>query len=358
MIYRINITLAIILLFCLLVNSYKIVYCNDNGYAPQEPLSSLASLSFTTGPSPIIYSSGTVPPVHTSFREAVIVRTTSDVSENFFFSDSSNWNIVIGSIRGILGVALLTVTIFFIRRARQKYPLLEEASISDFSTDNANQTKCSSKLETVEQRKGTDNEGKMVDNVRRTEAVRVIAMDDSKSSFAQQGPSQKIQTKKNTTATSEGDIKESGDMKQEEVGAQEQGHISRALGFIEFTPRQLPSIIADGVRCLRSQSAPNLRWFRVHKTVRPIVSDVPDCPQQAVLLGESNSATEEQNFELENNKSKNKTPAKSFSVVFWKKQSVESSLPPVFIVQTDHLKILGWYIIPQSNLDHPQHQDP
>lgn len=105
----------------------------------------------------------------------------------FFFSDSSNWNIVIGSIRGILGVALLTVTIFFIRRARQKYPLLEEASISDFSTDNANQTKCSSKLETVEQRKGTDNEGKMVDNVRRTEAVRVIAMDDSKSSFAQQG---------------------------------------------------------------------------------------------------------------------------------------------------------------------------
>lgn len=75
----------------------------------------------------------------------------------------------------------------FIRRARQKYPLLEEASISDFSTDNANQTKCSSKLETVEQRKGTDNEGKMVDNVRRTEAVRVIAMDDSKSSFAQQG---------------------------------------------------------------------------------------------------------------------------------------------------------------------------
>lgn len=150
-------------------------------------MSSLASLSFTTGPSPIIYSSGTVPPVHTSFREAVIVRTTSDVSENFFFSDSSNWNIVIGSIRGILGVALLTVTIFFIRRARQKYPLLEEASISDFSTDNANQTKCSSKLETVEQRKGTDNEGKMVDNVRRTEAVRVIAMDDSKSSFAQQG---------------------------------------------------------------------------------------------------------------------------------------------------------------------------
>ncbi|CEG74536.1 hypothetical protein RMATCC62417_09731 [Rhizopus microsporus] len=133
----------------------------------------------------------------------------------------------------------------------------------------------------------------MTDNVRRTEAVCVIPMDDAKNSLLNREwkqlmravyqqewfnkPCQEIQIKKDTTAPSDGDIKEGGGMKQEEVsaqekvgiqeevgtqeevGAQEQAHISRALGFIEFTPRQLPPITADGVRCLRSQSAPNLR---------------------------------------------------------------------------------------------------
>lgn len=70
-----------------------------------------------------------------------------------------------------------------IRRARQKKPLLEEAGIGDFSIDNVNQTRCSSNLETVEQGKGTDNEGKITDDVRRTEAVCVIPMDDAKNSL-------------------------------------------------------------------------------------------------------------------------------------------------------------------------------
>ncbi|RCH81574.1 hypothetical protein CU097_000920, partial [Rhizopus azygosporus] len=90
----------------------------------------------------------------------------------------------------------------------------------------------------------------------------------------------------------------------EEVGAQEQAHISRALGFIESMPRQLPSITADGVRCLRSQSTPNSR---------PIVFDALDCSQQAVLLDERNNGTKEQVLKLEDEKSKKKTPAKPFS---------------------------------------------
>jgi hypothetical protein len=106
----------------------------------------------------------------------------------------------------------------------------------------------------------------------------------------------------------------------QEFGTQEHGHISRTLGFTEFTPRQLPSITADGVRCLRSQSAPNLRWFRVSRTVRPIILDAPDCLQQAVLLSESNSGTEEKGLKLENGKNKKETSTKSFSVVFWKKK--------------------------------------
>lgn len=158
---------------------------------------------------------------------------------------------------------------------------MEEASIDDFSTDNVNQMKRSSNLETVEQGKEIDNEGKMTDNVRRTEAACVIPMDDAKNPLLNEEwkqlmravyqqewfnkPCQEIQIKKDTTVPSDGDIKEGGGMKQEEVGiqeevgAQEQAHISRALGFIESTPCQLPSITADGVRCLRSQSAPNLR---------------------------------------------------------------------------------------------------
>ncbi|CEG76261.1 hypothetical protein RMATCC62417_11183 [Rhizopus microsporus] len=137
MIYRINIILAIILLFCLLVNSYKIIYCDDNGCAAQEPLSSLVSVPSTTSSSPLIYLSGTVSPVHTSFREAAVAHTTSDVSENIV-SDSNNWKIVIGNTGGILGVSLVAVAIFVIRYVHKKRPLLEEASIGDFSTDNVN----------------------------------------------------------------------------------------------------------------------------------------------------------------------------------------------------------------------------
>lgn len=85
-------------------------------------------------------------------------------------------------------------------------------------------------------------------------------------------------------------------------------------------PSQLPSITADGVRCLRSQSTPNSRWFRAPRTVRPIVFDALDCSQQAVLLDERNNGTKEQVLKLEDEKSKKKTPAKPFSAVLWKKK--------------------------------------
>lgn len=82
------------------------------------------------------------------------------------------------------------------------------------------------------------------------------------------------------------------------------------MNLVESTPSQLPSATADGALYLRSQSAPNLRWFRVPKSARPTILNAFDYPQQVALLRESNSVTWEQGHELENGKNKKKTPTK------------------------------------------------
>lgn len=324
-----------------------------------------------------------VSPVQTSFHEAAVAHTISGVSENAS-SDSSNWQIIIGSIGGIIGAALVAAAIFVIRHTRQKHPLLGEAGIGVFSTDNARHTICSSNLETVEQEKGVDGQTEIVKNAKHIDAVCVIPMDDAKNSLLnrewkqlmktvyQQGlhnkSRQEIQsTKKNKATTSKEDIKKDRDMKQEEICSQEEAcdqengcnqekhfsqvqnvtsvqgeqfasRISRALDLVESTPNQLPPTTIDGVPYLRSQSVPNLVWSHVRSPAQPFAnspkqaldplltsqsqafieanpaatSSLPwltlpnifNYLQQAILLDEDNSGTEEQGLELENEKNK------------------------------------------------------
>ncbi|CEG76687.1 hypothetical protein RMATCC62417_11547 [Rhizopus microsporus] len=100
-------------------------------------------------------------------------------------------------------------------------------------------------------------------------------------------------------------------------------HITRALSLVEPTPDQLPSTAADDALYLRSQSTSNLRWFCAPRSTRSITLDVPNYPQQAVLLGESNSSTEEQGRELQKGKNRKKAPTKKLQRVVKKEANKE-----------------------------------
>ncbi|CEJ02627.1 hypothetical protein RMCBS344292_16627 [Rhizopus microsporus] len=314
MTYGPKLTIVITLLFCLLINGYKIVYCDDNGCMPQESLSILESPpSSTSLPSPIS-SSGTASPLQTSFHEAAVVHATSGISENAS-SDSRNWKIIIGSIGGILGAALVAAAIFVVRYIRQKPPVLGEADVGAFSTDNDRHPISSSNLKAAEQEKGVDGQMKTAKNDRHVDAVCVIPMDDAKTSLLnmelkqlmkavyQKGlhnksPQELQSKKKNKATTSKGDIKKNSGMKQEEASNQQvacdqedscnqekhssqeqnvtsiQGdqftsRISRALDLVGSTPNQLISITKNGVPYLRSQSMPNLALSHVRSPAQP-----------------------------------------------------------------------------------------
>ncbi|CEG67885.1 hypothetical protein RMATCC62417_04241 [Rhizopus microsporus] len=314
MTYGLKLAIVITLLFCLLVNGYKIVYCDDNGCIPQESLSIIDSPPSSTSLSSPINSSGTASPVQTSFHEAAVAHATSDVLENAS-SDSSNWKIIIGSIGGILGAALVAAAIFVIRHVRQKLPVLGEAGIVVFSTDNDRHPISSPNLETAEQEKGVDGQMRTAKNARHIDAVCVIPMDDAKSSLLntewkqlmravyQQGlhskSRQELQSKKkNKATTSKGDIKKNSGMKQEEASNQQEtsdqedsynqekysfqeqsaasvqgdqftSRVSRASDLVESTPNQLLSITNNDVPYLRSQSVPNLARPHARSPARP-----------------------------------------------------------------------------------------
>ncbi|ORE01436.1 hypothetical protein BCV72DRAFT_265811 [Rhizopus microsporus var. microsporus] len=416
MIYGLKPIIVITLLFFLLVNGYKIVYCDDNGCIPQESLSILDSLPSSTILSFPINSSGTTSTVQTSFHEDAVAHAASSVSENAS-SDSSNWKIIMGSIGGIFGAALVAAAIFVIRHARQKPLLLGEAGIGIFSTDNDRHPLSSPNLEAVEQEKGVDDQMETVRNARHIDAVCVIPMDDAKSSLAnrewkqlmkaiyQQGLHNKsrreIQSKKkNKATTSKGNIKKNSGMKQEEASNQQEAcdqedgcnqekypsqeqnltsvqgekltsRISRALDLVEPTPNRLSSTTIDGVPYLRSQSVPNLVWSHARSSARPFADsskptldsllnsqfqeftevdpaatlnlpwltlpNISNYSQQAVLLGEGNSSTEEQSLQLENEKNKERTSTEEPQNVT-KEEANEESLIRRFIRETESLE--------------------
>lgn len=385
-----------------LSNQNIVVYCDDNGCKPQKPMSSLASF-----PS-LMITTDTVFPVQTNFHEAAAAQATSNVSENTS-SNSSNLQIIVGSVGGIIGSALVAAAIFVVRHVRRKRPLSEEEGTGDSSTDNAEQSKGSPKVEAAEQEKSTDNQRKAANNVRHIETVCVIPMDDAKNSLLnrewkqlmkaayQQGwynkPREQAQDKKDSKAAINRDASKKGSsMAQEEAFSQEEvcskegacnqeedlfqgkqftDRVSRGLDAVKYTPNRLPSTTIDRVPYLRSQSAPNLRWLRTRHSIllsaelpKPdpdlllnssfqeivdvdlgAMSSLPwltmpnafDCPQQAILLGENNNSTEEQDLGLVRERNKEDRSTEGPQKVA-KEEANKESLIRRFIRETENFE--------------------